>query len=576
MIGIQAMMATVSIALATSDPGYTKYYRLYNKREKGYSGYGSIALKSQNYQDPYYRSLGEAYKSLPSRRGKSYHPRPATPSPYSSYQNHPYYQESHLNYPIRDDKPNHYSHHTNYNSYRHPIGAPKPYPTAPHPIAHPDPHPITYPKPLPHPVPHPHPLQPAPPPHPIKPVEPIPHPPTIPQVPQPHPNPTVIPAPLPPIPTTPQPQPAPTTPAPTPSPEPVPLPTPSIPVDISIPAVPDVIRPPLVDIPDIDIPSTGVVRPLRPIETIGRPPVAPIVRPPTFLKAIPGFVDIQKVNVRHMGEPVNVTPGQLAFALQFPETSPPIDPSHNIVQTSPVPSMSIETLFPVDEGIFGERMPQNTPIETLFPVPTEATPADTARTRAPILIPSQERVRPIRPVQRVVEPQITQIRNSARPQQVPIPSVDTSKKSKPIIFPVQERVRPIRPVQEAVKPQPEPIRNSVRPQQVRITNAQQIPDIPLLAKAVPAVPEPNEPNPQPLFKDGNVASATATATALLVQAANAEFGNIPPAFPEETPVNNIPRPPSQQSTPAVSKVDFSRFPSVVLPDPVPAVPLTQP
>ena len=263
-----------------------------------------------------------------------------------------------------------------------------------------------------------------------------------------------------------------------------------------------------------------------------------------------------------------------AFALQFPETSPPVDPSHNIVQTSPVPSMPIETLFPVDEGIFGERMPENTPIETLFPVPTEATPPDTARTRVPIPIPSQERVQPIQPVQRVVEPQRNQIRNSVRPQQVPIPAVDTSKKSKPIIFPVQERVRPIRPAQEAIKPKPEPIRNSVRPQQVRITNAQQIPE--LLAKAVPAVPEPNEPNPQPLFKDGNVASATATATALLVQAANAEFGNIPPAFPEETPVNNIPRPPSQQSTPAVSGVDFSRFPSVVLPDPVPAVPLTQP
>merc|ERR1739844_447687 len=105
-------------------------------------------------------------------------------------------------------------------------------------------------------------------------------------------------------------------------------------------------------------------------------------------------------------------------------------------------------------------MPQHTPIETLFPVPTEATPADTARTRIPLLIPSQERVRPIRPVQRVVEPQITQIRNSARPQQVPIQTVDTPQKSKPIIFPVQERVRPIQ--QEAVKPQPKPIRNSVR------------------------------------------------------------------------------------------------------------------
>ena len=89
------------------------------------------------------------------------------------------------------------------------------------------------------------------------------------------------------------------------------------------------------------------------------------------------------------------------------------------------------------------------------------------------------------------------------------------------------------------------------------------------------MPQVPESNPQPKFKNGNVNPETATATALLLQASMADFGNLSPANPIDTP-RNIPRPPIQPLPASTSQNGFRRLPSVMLPDPVPAVPLGQP
>ena len=110
---------------------------------------------------------------------------------------------------------------------------------------------------------------------------------------------------------------------------------------------------------------------------------------------------------------------------------------------------------------------------------------------------------------------------------------------------------------------------------VQVPNRQELPmqtplTVPLLAKAVPAVPESN---PQPLFKTVN--PATAQATALLLQASQADFAGIPFSIPVQSTVNS-PIIPVQQRDSVAVQPDFRRLPSVILPDPVPAVPLTQP
>ena len=513
MIGVQAFV-TLTVVLATSDPGYSKYFRLYNNREKGYSGYGSVSLTKQNYQNPYYRSL-------PSRRGKSY---PHTHSTHRAYQNHPYYNEP-LKYSRGGVKPHHYrGHHGKYNSYPRPINVPKPYPM-PHPVPHPVPHPEPHPVPHPHPIPHP---QPQPAPHPITIPKPV-LPPQPEPVPQPQPAPQPIPFPLP----TPIPHPHP---APIPIPQPAPVPAPQIPdevipdvvieEDISIPSIPDFVRPlPVVEIPGIELPPEGI-RPIRPIETIGRPPVAPSVKPPMFVelqRAVPGFVDIQRVKIRPLGEPAVFTPRQQINQFNNVPFQPPPPPTAaeqapTFVETHPRLNSPVETLFPLDKINF-ERINSgsNTPIETLFPVDEVVVPVEN---------------KPI--VQSVFE--------STQPNfpQIPLRNI----------------------------PNP-PLQNAVNVQRIPFQN---VANTPLLAKAVPAVPESN---PQPLFKNGNVAPETATATALLLKASMADFGIFPPPTPLET-VQNNPRPPLQQIPSATPQIDFRRLPSVVLPDPVPAVPLTQP
>ena len=130
-------------------------------------------------------------------------------------------------------------------------------------------------------------------------------------------------------------------------------------------------------------------------------------------------------------------------------------------------------------------------------------------------------------------------------------------------------------------PEPVTIRQPQRPILNNINRSrrpnipQRRPNVPLLAKAVPAVPAVPESNPQPKFKNGNVNLETATATALLVKASMADFGNLPPSDPIDTP-RNIPRPPIQPLPTSPPQVGFRRLPSVMLPDPVPAVPLGQP
>ena len=526
MIGIQAIV-TLSVVLATSDPGYSKYFRLYNNREKGYSGYGSVSLREQSYQNPYYRSL-------PSRRGKSF---PHTHSQHRAYQNHPYYNE-HLKYSRGGVKPHHYRGlHAKYNSYQKPVDVHRPYPKphpAPHPIPHPQPHPVPHPQP--HPMPHPHP-QPTP--HPItipKPTppprpEPIPHPHPIP-----HPNPSPLPTPIP----HPNPVPLPV-PVPTPIPQPVPLPTPQIPdviipgegidEDISIPSIPDFVKPPaIVDIPDIELPPEGI-RPIRPIETIGRPPVAPSIKPPMFVelqRAVPGFVDIQRVNrvkIRPLGEPQSFVPGKNInqFSnIQIQPLNPTVDRTPNVAETNfPILNSPVESLFPLDDVNFEKiNSGSDTPIETLFPVDEVVRTVARRPTAQPVFQPKQPSI-PQLPVQNI--------------QRTPLPN--------------------------AVNARPIPAQNVV--------------NTALLAKAVPAVPPVVESNPQPLFKNGNIAPETATATALILKATMADFGNFPPPTPLETSKSN-PRPPLQQVPLATPQIDFERIPSVVLPDPVPAVPLTQP
>jgi len=656
VIGLLATV-TISVVLATSDPGYSKYYRLYNSREQGYSNYGSASLTQQNHQDPHYRSVGEAYKSLPSRRVKGYQ---RAHSSYAGFQNHPsYYSEHpHPKYSRGGSKPHRYGHHAKYNSHRHPGNVPNPYPMPhpkPHPISRPEPHPITHPHPHPIPNPHPYPiLHPKPIPHPHP--EPVPHP-------IPHPNPLPVPIPFP--------QPIPGL-APTPFPQPQPLPIPEevpdifipdvdIEEDISIPFPPVIVQPlPIVDRPDIEL-SQGVILPSRPIETIGRPPVAPSVRPPNVFnlqRAVPGFVDIQRVNIRPLGEPAKVIPQQQFNAIQFSPPTAIVDPRPNLVQTNRDPNAPIETLFPVNEVNFGGiSSALNTPIETLFPV-GEIVPADTTRTRQPIFEPERLDVQPIpfrnavktqrNPVQNerrfqqipaqnvlnipllakavpavvpadtrarqpifeperlnaqpipfrnVVKTQRNPVQNERRFPQIPAPNVlnipllanavpavvpvDTTRTRQPIFEPERQDVQPIR-FRNVIQTQQIPVQNERRFQQIPnpLQNlfkaefaAQNVLNIPLLAKAVPAVPVAPESNPQPLFKNGNVSTATATATALLLKASQADFAT----FRAPTPLETSNRRPPLQPLPSIApQIDFRRLPSVVLPDPVPAVPLTQP
>jgi len=529
----------LSIVLANSDPGYSKYYRLFNNRQKGYSGYGSVSLPKQNYQDAYYRNVGDAYKELPTRRGKTYHPQH---SQYRAYpQSHGHYHDHHRKY---FDGTHHRHHqfgkHGKYNNYPQlkpypkplPIPHPEPHPM-PHPVPHPEPHPIPHPipHPEPHPVPHPQPQpiphpQPTPipiPPIPTEPPRPVPTPQPVPN-PQPHPIPSPSPLPIP----ISKPQPIPV-PAPIPKPQPIPVPSP-LPIpqpapelvpeeDISLPIPPTIIRPiPIAQKPDIELPPEVDI-PIVPIETIGRPPVAPSLKPPNFIelqRSVPGFVDIQKMNVdiRPLGEPTNVGIQNLQEFKALQNRKPNLEP----ILVEPIPEVSdpIETLFPINDVNFGDVIPGvNTPIETLFPVDE-------------------------------------------------IAPVDTTQKLQPFNnFPNFQQISE----QTAVRQRQRPVLNNIN-QQVR-------PNIPLLAKAVPAVPEIPESNPQPKFKNGNVNPETATATALLLQASMADFGLLPPSDPIDTP-RNIPRPPIQSVPSSTPQVGFRRLPSVMLPDPVPAVPLGQP
>ena len=582
MIGVFTTV-TLSIVLANSDPGYSKYYRLFNNRQKGYSGYGSVSLPKQNYQDPYYRSVGNAYKELPSRRVKNH---PHQNSQYRAYHhNHARYHDQPRKYfsgahntlrEIELLRHQHYGKHGKYNSYAQPKPYPKPHPV-PHPEPHPMPHPIPHPSP--HPVPHP---EPHPVPHPIPHPEPHPMPRPEPHpIPHPHPqpiiNPITIPSPSPTPQPIPQPQPIPfptpsPLPLPLPKPEPIPVPAPDpfpqpapIPVevpeivpeeDLTLPVPPAIIKPmPIVERPDIELPPESVI-PIRPIETIGRPPVAPSLKPPNFVelqRSVPGFVDIQKMNVdiRPLGEPTNRTPGQQVNTFQTP--IPGSNANQGPIPVEPIPErpVQIETLFPVGDANFGDVISgQNTPIETLFPVDE---------------IPSLDSPQRVRPVLRPETPsfQRNPVQNNVRERQ------------RPRLNNIGQQPRPniLRP--EIPNFQRNPVQSNVRERQrPRLNNIgqQPRPNVPLLAKAVPAVPESN---PQPLFKNGNVNPETATATALLLQASMADFGNLLPTNPSELSPN-VPRTPVQPVPSPRPQVGFRRLPSVMLPDPVPAVPLGQP
>ena len=597
------MIVPISIVLANSDPGYSKYYRLFNNRQKGYSGYGSVSLPKQNYRDAYYRNVGAAYKELPSRRGKTYQ---TQHSQYRAYDDtHPNFHDQFRKYfgsdhhMVRNHEAfrNHpYSKHGKYNHFAQPNPYPKPHPIPhpephpmPHPVPNPVPHPIPHPKPHPKPHPEPHPL-PHPHPQPITNPITIPHPTPTPQ-PLPIPSPTPSPFPIPPIPThkpqpipvpvpkpqpipvrpqpipvpVPKPQPIPVRPQPIPvRPQPIPVPSPApfpqptpvpeeipelapeeditLPIppailvpeeEISLPIPPAILRPtPMVEKPEIEIPPE-IDLPILPIETIGRPPVAPSLKPPNFVelqRSVPGFVDIQKMNVdiRPLGEPTNLLPSNQVntIPILIPNSSPNQEP----IPIQPVPEVMnpIETIFPIDDANFGDVIPGvDKPVETLFPV-DEISPLNNNRNIQPALesnFPNFQRI----------------------PQQVPLR-----------------------------QPQ-RPALNDINQQRIP-NNPRRRPNVPLLAKAVPAVPavpQVPESNPQPKFKNGNVNPETATATALLLQASMADFGNLSPANPIDTP-RNIPRPPIQPLPASTPQNGFRRLPSVMLPDPVPAVPLGQP
>lgn len=436
VIGMMAI-ETISIITATSDPGYSKYYRPYAKSKKDYSDYSQ-----------YYRNVGDAYRSLPMRRGKSYL---QAHSPYQgSYHNRAYYN-GHLKY---SNGVPHFGYHAKHGSYRKPINRPMPYPMPhpdPHPVPHPDPHPMPHPQPHPIPNPTPHPIthpHPHPTPHPITHPLPVPHPQPVPV---PHPHPTPIPHPVP-------------SPVPIPHPQPHPAPAPT-PIPVPIP-----------EGPNIEI-IPEETRPFPPIETIGRPPVAPSVQPPTLFelqRSVPGFVDIQRVNIRPLGEPIILEqiPEPQFKLLQQPIQNFDEDPK--LVEIERGPSRAFEPLFPLEEEV----------------------PSDNVRniqTFLNVQVPNRQEL----------------------PMQTPL-------------------------------------------------------TVPLLAKAVPAVPESN---PQPLFKTVN--PATAQATALLLQASQADFAGIPFSIPVQSTVNS-PIIPVQQRDSVAVQPDFRRLPSVILPDPVPAVPLTQP
>jgi hypothetical protein len=592
VIGFLAIVTT-SISLAESDPGYSKYRHLYANSQKEYSGHRR-AILTKPYRNPYYRSLGESYRSLPSRRGKSYlH----LPTRYGGYSNQPYYNE-HFKY-LRGSKKPHFSHRAKHSRYPHHTDVPKPHPIThpkPHPVPHPHPHPLPHPTTHPYPVPHPHPIptphpNPKPIPHPIPSPIPIPHP-------QPHPAPAPV---LPHLPVLP----------PRPSPEEVP--TEHI-------TIPQIVNPgPPFEIPDIDFFPDETI-PIRPIETIGRPPVAPSVKPPTFIefqRSVPGFVDIQRVNIHPHGHPMiaNFVPEQRIPIVRFPtenniadnfpqpheiqpESAQPLTPIF-LVQEAVSPEVR-RVIKPVPETDFQDfiavgNFPQPhelqrepvRPLTPVFPV-QEAISRDLTRVTNPVpetnfrdfpvlgnfpQLHEIEReparpLRPVFPVQGAVSAEVTRVTNAvpeANFQDFPV--LDNFPRPHEIEREPTRPSRPVFPVRESVSAE---VTNSVPGRNFQDFPTTNDATIPLLSRAVPAVPISN---PQPRFK--TVSTSTAQAIALLLQTSRPGVARAPISAPVQTS-ESVQRFPAQQTSLGISQIDFRRLPTVVLPEPVPAVPLTQP
>lgn len=254
-------------------------------------------------------------------------------------------------------------------------------------------------------------------------------------------------------------------------------------------------------------------------------------------------MDIQRVTIHPHGHPIFIQPDAVPEVqrniFQFPirNTIPLDDPE--IIDIEPEPIQAVVPQFPLENVIATtQRTRIIEPLPEIEQPNLQPVPVENVRN-----IPFPDREDPsIQHIQEVQPPNLSPI---SLQNAVEVPTLVNAV---PAVQAVPERQQPIFqsfPVQSAI-------------------------NVPLLAKAVPAVPDSN---PQPRFK--TIAPDTAQATALLLQASLADFGREPISGSGETPGSTKLLPGSGINGGA-SQFDFRQLPAVILPDPVPAVPLTQP